>query len=123
MKLAGNVGNGPMNKRLDFGGDPDHRLDTGIVFRICHYWEIRKVASTDCAARRWSAGHAPAGIAIARHRPTTDSHDRRALAVVGMHCPSASSLICCGFVVQQAVGLCGMLRNTRAPERLNQSGL
>jgi len=25
------------------GGDPDHRLDSGIVFRIRHYWEIRKV--------------------------------------------------------------------------------
>jgi len=23
---------------LNFGGDPDHRLDTGIVFRIRHYW-------------------------------------------------------------------------------------
>jgi len=22
---------GPMNNCLDFGGDPDHRLDTGIV--------------------------------------------------------------------------------------------
>jgi len=40
--------------------------------------EIRKAVSTDCAARRCSAGHALAGIAIAtvtslRHRPTTDS--------------------------------------------------
>ena len=33
----------PLNKRLNFGSDPDHRLDTGIVFRIRHYWEIRKV--------------------------------------------------------------------------------
>jgi len=23
-------------KRLNFGGDPDYHLDTGIVFRICH---------------------------------------------------------------------------------------
>jgi len=43
MKFSGMVGNGPMNKRLDFGGDPDHCLDTEIVFRIHHYWEIRKV--------------------------------------------------------------------------------
>jgi len=40
-----------------------------------------------CAARRCSARHALAGIAIAtmtslRHRPTTDTHDRRALAEV-----------------------------------------
>jgi len=31
MKFSGKVGNGPMNKRLNFGGDPDHSLDTGIV--------------------------------------------------------------------------------------------
>ena len=62
-------------------------MDTGMVFRIRHYWKILKVVSTDCAARRCSARHALAGIAIAtmtslRHRPTTDSHDRRALAEV-----------------------------------------
>jgi len=34
-----------MNKWLNFGGDPDHRLDTGIVFRIHHYWETRKVVN------------------------------------------------------------------------------
>jgi len=28
---------------LNFGGDPNQRLHTGIVFRIRHYWEIRKV--------------------------------------------------------------------------------
>jgi len=30
----------------------EHRLGTGIIFQIRHYWEIRKLASTDCAARR-----------------------------------------------------------------------
>ena len=78
MKFAAKVGNGPMNKRLNFGGDAHHRLDTGTVFRIRHYWEIRKVVSADCATRRCSAGHVLAGITIAtmtslRHRPTTDS--------------------------------------------------
>ena len=34
-----------MNKLLNFGGNLDHRLDTGIVFWICHYWEIRKVVN------------------------------------------------------------------------------
>jgi len=42
-EFSGKVCNGLMNKLLNFGGDPDHRLDTGIVFRIRHYWEIRKV--------------------------------------------------------------------------------
>jgi len=32
-------------QRSNFGGDPAHRLDTGIVFRIRHYWEIRKVVN------------------------------------------------------------------------------
>jgi len=80
MKFSGRVGNGPMNKRLNFGGDPDHRLATGIVFRIRHYWEIRKVVSTDCVARRCSAGHALAGIAI-RHSNydviTSPAHGRQ----------------------------------------------
>jgi len=43
MKFPGKVGNGPVNKRLNFGGNPDYCLDTGIVFPICHYWEIREV--------------------------------------------------------------------------------
>jgi len=78
IKFSGKVGNGPFNNWLNFGGDPDHRLDTGIVFRIRYYWEIRKVVSTDCAVRRCSARHALAGVAIAtmtslRHRPMTDS--------------------------------------------------
>jgi len=36
MKFSGKVGN---------GNDPDHRLDAGIVFRIHHSWEIRKVVN------------------------------------------------------------------------------
>jgi len=38
MKFSG-------KKLLNFGGDLDHRLDTGIVFRIRHYWEIWKVVN------------------------------------------------------------------------------
>jgi len=47
MNFSGKIGNGPMNKRLglNFGSDPDHRVDTGIVFRIRHCWEIRKVVN------------------------------------------------------------------------------
>jgi len=45
MKFSGKVGNRPKNKRLNFGGDLDHRLDTGIVFRIRQYWEIPKVVN------------------------------------------------------------------------------
>jgi len=32
MKFSEKVGNGSLNKRLNFGDDPDHRLDTGIFF-------------------------------------------------------------------------------------------
>jgi len=42
---------------LNFGGDPDHRLDEGIVFRIHHYWKLRKMVSTECAARTYAAVH------------------------------------------------------------------
>jgi len=31
MKFSRKVGSGPMNKYLNFGGNPDHHLDTGIV--------------------------------------------------------------------------------------------
>jgi len=31
MKFSGKVSNAPMNKSLNFGGDPDHRLDIRIV--------------------------------------------------------------------------------------------
>jgi len=40
MKFSGKVDSGPANKRLHFGGYLDHRLGTGIVFLIRHYWEI-----------------------------------------------------------------------------------
>jgi len=45
MKFSTTVGNGPMNKWLNFGGDPGHRLDTGIIFRIRHYWGIREAVN------------------------------------------------------------------------------
>jgi len=45
MKFSGKVENRPVNKYLHFGGDPDHRLDAGTVFRIRHYCEIRKVVN------------------------------------------------------------------------------
>jgi len=31
MKFSGTVGNGPRNKRLNFGGDPDHES----AYRSC----------------------------------------------------------------------------------------
>jgi len=34
-----------MNKYLNFAGNLDHSMDTGIVFRIRHYWEIWKVVN------------------------------------------------------------------------------
>jgi len=52
MKFSGKVGNGPVKKRLRFGGDPGQRLDTGIVFWIRHYWEIRKVVNGHKSAAR-----------------------------------------------------------------------
>jgi len=45
MTFSGKVDNGPVNKWLNFRGDPDYRLDTGTVFRIRHYCEKRKVVN------------------------------------------------------------------------------
>jgi len=62
---------------IKFWWQSGYRLDTGIVFRIHHYWEIREVVSTDCDERRCSAQHALAGITIAtmtslRHWPLAE---------------------------------------------------
>jgi len=65
-----------------------YRLDTGTVFRVRHSWEIRKVVSNDCAARRCSPRHA---AATGRHRHincdviTSPAHGG------DMYCHSASS--------------------------------
>ena len=45
MKFSAKVGNGPVNKCLNFGGNLDHRLDTEIVSLIRNCWEIRKVVN------------------------------------------------------------------------------
>jgi len=47
-----------MNKILNFGGDPDDRLDTGIVFRIRYYYEIG-ITWTSSAAVMTSLRHWP----------------------------------------------------------------
>jgi len=76
MKFSWKVGNGPMNKCLNFGGDPDHRLDTGIVFRIRCYCEIRKVVN----------GHKSAAVT-----DSLDGDTGKTCLGGGMHCPIASS--------------------------------
>jgi len=78
MKFSGKVGNGLVNKRLNFGGDPYRRLDRGIVFRIRHYWEIRKVVN----------GHQSAA------HDSPDGGTGKTCLGGGMHCPSAFSFKC-----------------------------
>jgi len=68
VKFSAKVDNEPANSWLNFGGDPDHRLDTGIVFRIRYHYEIGN-----------------AGL-----RCNYDVITSLALGG-GMHCPSASS--------------------------------
>jgi len=75
MKSSRNVGNGKVNKRLNFGGDPDHRLDAVIVFRIRHYWEIPEVVN----------GHKSAA-----HTDSPDGETRKTYLGGGMHCPNVS---------------------------------
>ena len=100
MKCSGKVDNALVNRWSNFGGDPDHRLDTGIVFQIPHCWEIRKVVSTDCACatlqctactNRYRHSNYMTSL---RHRPAIDIHDSRQTCLGGgMHGPSASSYI------------------------------
>jgi len=77
MKFSGKVGNGPMNKWLNFGGNPDHRLDTEAVFRILHYREIRKVVN----------GHKSAA-----HTDSPDGGTDMTCLGGALCCPIASSL-------------------------------
>jgi len=76
MKFSGTVGNGPINKWVNFAGDPDHCLDTGIVFRIRHYWEILKVVNGHKSAARTDL---------------PDGSTGKTCLGGGMYCPSASS--------------------------------
>ena len=57
----------------------DRHLDTGIVFQICHYWEIRKVVLTECAAM------------LGRHRHSNYDVVTPSAVGRGMHCPNVSS--------------------------------
>ena len=77
MKFSGKVDNWPVNKWLNFGSNLDHRLDTGIVFQIRHYWEIRKVVN---------------GHKYAAHTDSPDGGTGKACLGGGMHCPGAYSL-------------------------------
>jgi len=78
MKFLAKVGNGPVHTLLNFGDDPDQRVDTGIVFRIRHYWEIQKVVY----------GHKSAA-----HIDSPDGGIGKTCLGGGMHCPGASSLM------------------------------
>jgi len=89
MTFSGKVGNGQSNNRLNFGGDQDHRLDTGIVFRIRHYCDIGKAELCCNYDVITSPAHDSAKVAGARYRETGET----ALGG-GMLCPSASSFKC-----------------------------
>ena len=43
--FSGKIRNKPLNKWSNFGGDSNHSLNTGIVFRIRHYREIWNVVN------------------------------------------------------------------------------
>jgi len=60
MKCSGKVGNGPVNKRLNFGGDPDQGTDTDLdpdpyhdTGKTCLGGGMRGLsASTPCLKKR-----------------------------------------------------------------------
>jgi len=77
MKFSEKFDNAAMNKWLNFGVDPNQRLDTGTVFRIRrHCWEIRKVVNQHESAA---------------HTDSPDGGTGKTYFGGGMHRPSASS--------------------------------
>jgi len=92
-----------MNKWLNFGGNPDDHLDTEIVFRIRHYWEIRTLQ-----CRAYTSKHCHSNYDVIR----PPAHDRqrdwnrntgKTCLGRGMHCPSASSCGCSHWVIKQFI--------------------
>jgi len=79
MKFLGMVGSGPVKKQLNCDNDPDHHLDTGIVFGIREDWEIRKVVN----------GHKSAA-----HTDSPDGGTGKTCLGGSLHCPNASSFTC-----------------------------
>ena len=75
MKFSWKAGNGLINKSLNFSGDLDNRLDTGIVFRLRHYWEIQKMVN----------GHKSSA-----HTDSPDGDTGKTCLGRSMHCPSGS---------------------------------
>ena len=99
MKCSGKVGSGLMNKRLNFGVDPDNRLDTGIVFRIRHFGTYEKwyqpTALRNAAVQACTSRHRHSNYDVI----TSPAHDRqrdwyrdtgKTCLGGGMHCPGAS---------------------------------
>jgi len=105
-----------VNKRLNFGGDPDHRLDTGIVFL-----DSSRLGDTERGINRLRWATLQCRACTSRHRhsnydvitsPARDRQPRQPVMVNdiarlvksclggGMHCLSASSfslLLCSIF--------------------------
>jgi len=48
MEFLGKVGNGPTNKWLQFGGDPDHGSESGFISRHCM---VRRALAEVCTVR------------------------------------------------------------------------
>jgi len=66
------------HKKINFGGDPDRSLDTWIVFRIHHCWEIWKMVNVHKSV---------ADI------DSPDGGTGKMCLGGGMHCTSASSIV------------------------------
>ena len=80
-----------MNKRLNVSVDQCHHLDTGIVFRIRHYWKIHKVVNRHKSAARTDLPDGGTGkVCLGR----------------GRYCPGASSLLCVLFVFRVCETVC-----------------
>jgi len=95
MKFSGKVDNGPMNRWLYFGGNPDHRLHTRIVFPDSSlYWDGESASSNSFILIRQMAAVVIIKLEdterFARWRDWYGYTGETCLGG-GMHCRSASS--------------------------------
>ena len=105
MEFSWKVDSGPVNKMIRFWWRSRSRSGYCLL-DLSLYWEIRKVVSTDCAARRCSAGHALAGIAIAtmtslRHHDRQPRHCWEIRKVVNRQTDSADGGTCIAILVRR----------------------
>jgi len=87
MKFSEEVGNGPVSKCLNFGGDPDHDLQYSDCFTDPPLLEDTEsvINRLRCETLQCWAGIAIATMTSLRHRPLAEVCNVPVLLVIRMH--------------------------------------